>query len=68
MKRSSAKVGDVVKAIRLTWSSLDSHLDYTHTPIKTRSKEMKAIHGGRRFHKQCVREYAEVLLVLSKLL
>lgn len=59
---------EVVKAIRSVWDSLDSHLDYTHTPIKTRSKEMKAIHGGKRFHRQCVREYAEILLTLTKVL
>lgn len=59
---------EVIKSIRSIWSSLDSHLDYTHTPIKTKSKEMKAIHGGKRFHKKCVEEYAEILLTLTKLL
>jgi hypothetical protein len=62
------KKAELIKAIRSTWSSLDSHLDYTLTPIKTKSKEMKAIHGGKRFHTTCVKDYAETLLTLAKLL
>lgn len=66
MKHASAKAEDVVKATRLVWASLDSHLDYTHTPVK--QKKFRQIHGGKRFHKQCVKEYAEILLTLTKLL
>jgi len=66
MKSAPAKGEEIVKAIRDIWSSLDSHLDYTHSPVK--QKSFRKIHGGKRFHKQCVKEYAEILLVLSKLL
>jgi hypothetical protein len=57
---------EVIKAIRSIFSSLDSHLDYTVEPVKP--KKFRAIHGGVRFHKQCVRDYAETLLTLAKLL
>lgn len=60
------KSKEVVKSIRLVWSSLDSHLDYAVEPVKP--KKLREIHGGKRFHKQCIREYADILLTLAKLL
>lgn len=45
------------EAIRLTWSSLESHLDYTHG----KSSE------GTKFHVGCVKDYARVIDILSKL-
>lgn len=57
---------EVVKAIRLVYESLDSHLDYTVEPVK--QKKFRAIHGGSRFHIKTSREYAEILLTLAKLL
>lgn len=48
----------IEKNIRALWSSLESHLQYTHT----KSWE------GRRFHKKCVAEYAEQIMSLTKLL
>ena len=45
------------KAIRLVWDSLQSHLDgaYTKTP------------EGKKFHKQCIKDYCELLEIISKL-
>ena len=45
------------KAIRLTYDSLQSHLRYTY--IKTTE--------GNKFHKNCVKEYAEIIKILSDL-
>ena len=47
----------IERAIRLTWSSLKSHLEWTHA----RSSE------GQKFHKACVQEYAETIKILSSL-
>lgn len=45
------------KAIRLTYDSLQSHLRYTY--IKTSE--------GAKFHKNCVKEYAIIIQILSEL-
>lgn len=50
----------IEKAIRNSWSSLESHLSWT------RGKKVKQ-NGSNTFHKKCVREYAETILILSKL-
>lgn len=55
MKNDRAKVID--KIIRQTWSSLESHLRYTHR----HSSE------GKSFHKKCVKEYVEIMNNVSKL-
>lgn len=47
----------IERAIRLTYDSLQSHLRYTY--IKTSE--------GERFHKNCVKEYSEIIKVLSEL-
>ena len=49
--------------IRTTWDSLDSQLDGTHG----KQKHCQSC-GGNKFHRECVREYAEMILKLSKLL
>lgn len=61
---------DIVKAIRLIWSSLDSHLNDTYDPIfdKIKDKKAKEQIGNRAFHAKCVREYSEVISILSNLL
>lgn len=56
MKLHKAKA--IERLIRLTYDSLQSHLDGTY--LKTPE--------GTAFHKQCVREYAEMIQLLSKLL
>lgn len=60
------KKAELIKAIRSTWDSLNSHLDYIIDPVKP--KTFRAIHGGPRFHTKTVKEYAETLLTLAKLL
>ena len=62
---------EIVRAIRLTWASLDSHLDYTE-PAKqvcTNKKcPFKDICGTHIFDKKCVKEYAEIISTLTRLL
>lgn len=53
----------IIRAIRIIWESLDSHLD----PVA--DKKLKGgIIGTRAFHKRCVKEYLEVINTLSELL
>lgn len=47
----------VEEAIRLAWSSLESHLQYTHK----RSWE------GKSFHQKCTREYSRIIQILTEL-
>ena len=49
----------VERGMKLTWASLASHLPYLQ---KGRGKSEPP-----RFHKRAVREYAELLQILSKL-
>jgi len=46
------------RAIRLTWTSLESHLYWTHS----KSSE------GKQFHKRAIKEYVEIISILSELL
>lgn len=57
-KKKRAKA--VNKAIYSVWSSLDSHLDPCH------QKKLKKPEGND-FHKKCVKEYAELIVLLTKL-
>lgn len=50
----------IEKSIRLAWSSLESHLFYTYAKRLT-------IGETNRFHKKCVKEYAEIIKHLSTL-
>lgn len=47
----------VEKAMKLVWGSLESHLDGAYLPTPE----------GKAFHKQCVREYAELMTLLVAL-
>lgn len=47
------------EAIRLTWSSLDSHLKYCHNAKLGKGE-------SREFHKKCCREYAKIITALCK--
>ena len=51
---------EIEKAIRTVWDSLESHLMYTH------SGKLPP-HETREFHKKCIKEYAEVISILSQL-
>lgn len=55
MKNKDKKI---VKAVRLVWSSLQSHLEYTY----------KKSWEGKQFHKKAIREYSEIISILSELL
>lgn len=57
IKKPHQKERKIEKAMRLTFDSLQSHLRYTY--IKTSE--------GTKFHKDCVKEYAIILSVLSEL-
>lgn len=50
----------IEKAIKLAYGSLESHLPFTH-------KKTKLGMGANHFHKKCVKEYAELISILSKL-
>jgi len=54
-KKDRAKA--VEKIIRQAWSSLESHLKFTH--IKTSE--------GTTFHRKCIKEYIEIITEASKL-
>lgn len=56
---------EIERAIRLIWDSLESHLAYTYEPLPKRAEKDGETN---EFHKQCVREYAEVISILSNLL
>lgn len=45
------------RLMRLTWSSLETHLKYTHVS----SSE------GKAFHRRCVKDYAETMKLISEL-
>lgn len=55
----------IEKAIRLIWSSLESHLEYTY--IKPTKIDLDRGETNK-FHKDCIREYAEVIKILGDLL
>lgn len=57
MKRKNEREEKIEKILRLVWSSLESHLLYTHQ----KSWE------GKRFHKDCVSEYSLIIKLLSEL-
>ena len=61
--KAPTRADEIIKAIKLAWSSLDSHLDYCVKPIK--DKKFKRIHGGATFHKKCVKEYSIIIKTLA---
>lgn len=57
-KKDHSREKKIERAIRLTWDSLESHLKYTHVSTSE----------GYNFHIKCVKEYAEVIKILSELM
>lgn len=49
----------IERATKLVWDSMQSHLPYTH--------EDTGGNGNNEFHKKSVKEYAELLQILSEL-
>lgn len=66
MKSSKADIRAkmIDEAIKLTWSSLQSHLGYTYTETP---KGYTRERTGRAFHKKCVQDYTRVITILTKL-
>jgi hypothetical protein len=55
--KSDARAKIIERAIRLAFSSLESHLYWTH----------KKTTEGKTFHKTAAKEYAEIISILSQL-
>lgn len=55
---------DIIKAIRLAWLSLDSHLDMGAGEMPKR-KCCKDNMGHPPFHRKCIQEYSEIIKTLS---
>ena len=65
--KKTERAKQLKRAIELTWDSLDSHLGYINDEVKACSvKSHKKELGDKKFHRKCVREYAEILLTLSR--
>jgi hypothetical protein len=56
-KKEETRAEKIERAIRLAWESLESHLEYTHTPDD----------AGATFHKRAVKDYAEIIAILADL-
>jgi hypothetical protein len=56
-KSPSQRSKEIERAMKLAWSSLESHLPYTYG----RSSE------GTKFHIKCVKEYVQIIENLSNL-
>ena len=57
----------LARALELTADSLTSHLEYAHKPFKACDvPSHRSEHGSKKFHRQCVREYAEIALTLAE--
>lgn len=58
MKQNKYKRAKTIeKIIRQTWSSLESHLRYTHRHTSE----------GQKFHQSCIKEYIEIIKNASEL-
>lgn len=65
MKRKDDERAKIIdEGIRLTWSSLESHLGYTH---KAEPKGYQKRKLDKPFDKKCVQDYARIIQILSKL-
>lgn len=61
-KQASQRAKTVETLIRQVYTSLESHLEWTHRPIRNR-----ALDGSASFQKKCVSEYAGIILLLTRL-
>lgn len=62
---SKQRAKKIERAIRLTWDSLESHLDYCYS--NSLSEDKVSEEGDYQFHKAAARDYAEVILILTTL-
>lgn len=66
--KASKKNRKICEAIELTYSSLASHLDGTYGDLGIKHKKARKIVGGKKFHIQCVKEYAQIIKTLANCL
>jgi hypothetical protein len=60
LRTKRAKVVD--KCIRIAWSSLESHLDWTWKPLGN-----EALNGNHNFQKKTIGEYSDLIRYLTML-
>lgn len=48
---------EIIKSIKLAWSSLDSHMEYIDIPYKKGEP--------KRFHRKAIKEYATIIKTLA---
>lgn len=56
-KKERESTKELERGIRLAWESLDSHLPWIH---RNNTSE------GSQFHRQCIVDYAEMILIYAK--
>ena len=61
-RRADERAKKIEEAVRLTWDSLQSYLQYTHG-----QEELMLRDETKSFHKRCVHDYAKVLNILTEL-
>lgn len=61
--RAEDRARMVEQGIRLAWESLESHLIRTYQDGRESKKRGETV----QFHKKCIREYAELIDILSRL-
>lgn len=62
--KSKERAQKIERILRLTWDSLQSHLIYTHNLSK---EQKKILEESEAFHKKCVKEYSEIIKLVSEL-
>ncbi len=55
--KSDTRAKLIEQAVKLIWSSLASHLSWTYTKHP----------DSKRFHKKCVKEYADLIKIITEL-
>ena len=61
---TSKKRKEIVEAIRLTWDSLNSHLDDA-VELTVKNACCKKAVGNPKFHRTSIQEYAKIIRILS---
>ncbi len=56
-RKATEDAETIEEMIRIVWGSLESHLMFTHQKNP----------DGVEFHRQCVKEYAELIVMMTKL-
>ena len=59
---SAQRARVIARLIRLIYNSLESHIALTHGSVRN-----KGLDGRNAFHKRCVREYAEMIKMITSL-